>query len=246
MPKRILIIGANSAIAQAIARRYATQKAALFLVARNNDQLETVATDLQIRGAERVASMQWDAGATHQQDVMLKTAYEFLGGFDVVLLAYGSLTDQEQAEQNVTTALAEFHTNAGSVVALLTTLANHMQAQQFGTIAVLSSVAGDRGRQSNYVYGAAKAAVTTLLQGLRARLHKHGVHVLTIKPGFVSTPMTAHLKQNALFASPDRVARDVVKAIHLKRNNIYTPQFWGLVMVVVKCLPEMVAKRLKF
>ena len=246
MNQRILIIGANSAIAQAIARRYAAQQADLFLVARNAEQLETVAADLTIRGARQVFTRSWDAQATDQQSVLLQDAYVCLERFDGVIIAYGSLTDQAKSEQDVALTLQDLHINALSVIALLTMIANQMQAQGSGTIAVISSVAGDRGRQSNYVYGAAKAAVTTFLQGLRARMFKHGVHVLTIKPGFVATPMTAHLKKNALFVSPERVAQDVMQAIARKRNSIYTPGFWLGIMWVVRHLPESIAKRLSF
>lgn len=246
MNQRIVIIGANSAIAQAIARRYAAQQADLFLVARNVEQLETVAADLTIRGARQVHTRNWDAQATDQHTALLQEAHARLERFDVVIIAYGSLTDQAKSEQDVALTMQDLHINALSVIALLTTIANQMQVQRSGTIAVISSVAGDRGRQSNYVYGAAKAAVTTFLQGLRARMFKHGVHVLTIKPGFVATPMTAHLKKNALFVSPDRVAQDVVQAIARKRNSIYTPGFWYGIMWIVKHLPESIAKRLSF
>lgn len=246
MKPRILIIGATSAIAQSVAKRYAQQQADLFLVARNEKQLAIVTDDLMVRGAARVGYAIWDAHETSAQSAMLASAHDFLGGFDVVLVAYGSLPDQQACEQDVTHTLTEFNTNGLSVIALLTVVANQMLKQNRGTIAVISSVAGDRGRQSNYVYGAAKAAVSVFLQGLRARLFKHNIHVLTIKPGFVATPMTAHLKQNALFVSPDKVAGEIMKAIDKKRHQLYTPIFWLPIMLLVKALPERIAKRLSF
>ena len=124
-------------------------------------------------------------------------------------------------------------------------LANYFEKRGEGTLAAISSVAGDRGRQSNYVYGTAKAAVNTYLQGLRNRLYSKGVHVLTIKPGFVDTPMTAHLRQGPLFASADRVARDIVKAIEKKKCIIYTPWFWRWIMLLIRLIPEPVFRRLK-
>jgi hypothetical protein len=279
MTKRILIIGATSAIAQNIAKIYAAQHADLYLVARNFSHLETIATDLKIRGAARVGqsildmkdltqktdsymvaanlatlnNQSADSVEQHkygkelsQQEIMLTTAKTFLGGFDVVLIAHGSLSDQAACEKNYEETLTEFNTNALSVIALLTLLANELLAQGSGTIAVISSVAGDRGRQNNYVYGAAKAMVSTFLQGLRARLYKSNIHVLTIKPGFVDTPMTAHLTKNFLFASPENVAKDIVNAINKKKDILYTPWFWRIIMMIIKPLPEKIAKRLSF
>jgi short-subunit dehydrogenase len=127
----------------------------------------------------------------------------------------------------------------------LSILANYFEKRGEGTLAAISSVAGDRGRQSNYVYGTAKAAVNAYLQGLRNRLYSKGVHVLTIKPGFVDTPMTAHLKQGPLFASVDQVARDIVKAIEKKKCIIYTPWFWRWIMLVIRLIPESLFRRLK-
>jgi short-subunit dehydrogenase len=140
----------------------------------------------------------------------------------------------------------EFDINAVSTLALLTLLANRLEAQKHGTLAVISSVAGDRGRQSNYVYGAAKAAVTTFLGGLRQRLVKSGVAVLTIKPGFVDTPMTATIaNKGALWAQPDRVAVGIVQAIDRRRNIVYLPWFWRWIMLVIRHIPEALFKHLK-
>ena len=135
-------------------------------------------------------------------------------------------------------------TNALSVISLLTLLANHFEQQRHGCIAVISSVAGDRGRQSNYVYGTAKGALSIFLQGLRNRLHKSGVQVLTVKPGFVDTPMTASLPKGPLWATPEKVAEDIDKAIENKRNVLYTPSFWFLIMAIIKSVPESIFKRL--
>jgi short-subunit dehydrogenase len=130
------------------------------------------------------------------------------------------------------------------VIALATVLANRFEAQRSGSIAVISSVAGDRGRQSNYVYGAAKGAVTLLLQGLRNRLSKSGVQVLTIKPGFVDTPMTAEFKKGALWAKPDDIAHGIVSAIDRRRDVVYLPGFWRLIMLIIRHIPEPIFKRM--
>ncbi len=244
--QKILIIGATSAIAQDVARTFAKQNAMLFLVGRNLTQLDIIKADLMTLGATNVATSIWDACDLNEQSSMLDQAQKFLNKIDVALIAYGSLPEQQQCELSVQKTLVEFQTNAISVITLLTELANRFVDQRSGTLAVISSVAGDRGRASNYVYGAAKAAVTTFLQGLRARLSKHGVHVITIKPGFVATPMTAHLKKNFLFASSNKVASDIHLAIQKKRNVLYTPNFWQLIMLIIKCLPERVAKKMNF
>ena len=121
-----------------------------------------------------------------------------------------------------------------------------MEKDRSGTIAVISSVAGDRGRPSNYLYGTAKAAVNTFCEGLRARLHHAGVHVTTIKPGFVATPMTQGLNlPKLLVATPERVAKDIVKAIDSRKNTIYTPHFWRWVMLIIKSIPSFLFKKLK-
>ncbi|MCG8081658.1 MAG: SDR family NAD(P)-dependent oxidoreductase, partial [Candidatus Thiodiazotropha taylori] len=138
----------------------------------------------------------------------------------------------------------EFEVNALTTISLLTNLANYFEAQQRGSIVVISSVAGDRGRQSNYVYGAAKGAVTIFLQGLRNRLTKSGVNVLTVKPGFVDTPMTADFPKGALWASSEKVAQDINKAIDAQKSVAYVPWFWRYIMLIIKSIPEMVFKKL--
>jgi len=191
--KKILIIGATSAIAEAVARRYAAEGSRLYLLARNAERLEVMAADLPIRGAEAVAGGRFEADAVEAYPDLLEKALAFLGGIDVVLVAHGTLGNQGECEASVEKTLQEIRNNATSTIALLTILANMMEKQRRGTIAVISSVAGDRGRPSNYVYGSAKAAVTGFCEGLRARMFKVGVRVLTIKPGMVDTPMTEGL-----------------------------------------------------
>jgi short-subunit dehydrogenase len=145
----------------------------------------------------------------------------------------------------VSAAVREFNTNAVSIIALLTRFANIVEQQRRGTIAVISSVAGDRGRQSNYLYGSAKAALSTFCDGLRARLFKVGAHVVTIKPGFVATPMTAGLPlPGPLVATPEKVAGDIVRAIEKGKDVIYTPWFWWGIMLIIRSIPGRVFKRL--
>jgi decaprenylphospho-beta-D-erythro-pentofuranosid-2-ulose 2-reductase len=244
--RKILIIGATSAIAEAAARIFATRGDALFLIARNAEHLRAVVADLNIRGAARADSAMLDVTDFAAHDALIEKAERDLGGIDIALIAHGTLSDQAQCEQSVDVMRREFDVNALSTLALLTALANRMEARRGGTLAVISSVAGDRGRQSNYVYGAAKAAVSTFLGGLRQRLAKSGVTVLTIKPGFVDTPMTAGIaNKGALWAQPDRVAAGIVQAIDRGRNIVYLPWFWRWIMLVIRHIPEPLFKRLK-
>jgi len=244
--KKILIIGATSAIAEATARRYAARGDALFLVARDSGHLRDVAADLAVRGAMRTGTATLDVTDFSAHEAMLDAAERELGGLDVVLIAHGTLSDQAQCQTSVEALRREFDINAVSTLALLTTLANRLEARRSGTLAVISSVAGDRGRQSNYVYGSAKAAVTTFLGGLRQRLAKAGVNVLTVKPGFVDTPMTASIpNKGALWAKPDAIADGIVKAIDGGRNIVYLPWFWRWIMLVIRHIPEPLFKKLK-
>ncbi len=242
---KVLIVGAGSAIAEAVARIYAERGAALYLVARKADVLATIAADLRVRGATVVGTETMDAGDIAAHQGMLSRASDTLGGLDVALIAYGTLSDQKACEQSVQLTVAELHTNALSTAALLTLLANQFEARKAGAIAVISSVAGDRGRQSNYVYGSAKALVTAFLSGLRQRLHGSGVAVITVKPGFVDTPMTAAFPKGVLWAKPAQVAAGIVRAIDRSANVVYLPRFWGLIMLVIRSIPERVFVRLK-
>lgn len=241
---KILIVGATSAIAQATARHFAADGAAFFLVGRNPEKLAAVADDLRVYGASRAETFALDLNHVERHAEMINTAVETLGGLDAALIAHGTLTDQAAAQADVALVLREINTNALSAMAVLTLLANHFEAQRRGSIAVIASVAGDRGRGSNYVYGAAKAALIAFTSGLRNRLHKSGVHVLTVKPGLVDTPMTAGLKKGPLFASPARVGADIYRAMKRGQNELYTPWFWRYIMLVIVHIPEAIFKRL--
>jgi short-subunit dehydrogenase len=161
-----------------------------------------------------------------------------------VLIAHGTLSDQKACEGSVELTLREINTNALSVVALLTLIANRLAQRRAGTIAVISSVAGDRGRGSNYVYGSAKALVTAFLSGLRQRLGKCGVNVVTIKPGFVDTPMTAAFDKGMLWAQPERIAHGIVRALDRNSSTVYLPGFWRPIMLVIRAIPESLFLRL--
>lgn len=241
--QKILIIGATSAIAEAIARRYAARGASLLLVARNAGRLAVIAADLKVRGAADVDEHVLDINDLAAHTAMIDRAWQRLDVPDLVLVAHGTLPDQAACEASVETFLSEFSTNATSTMALLGPIANRLADAGHGTIAVITSVAGDRGRQSNYAYGAAKAATSAFLSGLRQRLHKRGVAVVDIRPGFVDTPMTSHLPKGPLWASPDQVARRVVAGIGRGTPVLYVPGFWRLIMAVIRLLPQAVFNR---
>ena len=166
----------------------------------------------------------------------------------VALIAYGSLTDSARSDSDVNYLAAELQTNFTSAALWAQTLAERMAADSAGggTVAVISSVAGDRGRGSNHAYGAAKAGLTAFCSGLRARMAARRVHVVTIKPGFIDSPMTAHIsKKGALWATPEAVAAGIVRAIDKKRDVVYLPGFWRLIMLIIRHIPERIFKRLK-
>jgi len=237
--RRVLVLGATSAIAQQVARLYAARGAELFLVARNEERLGAVADDLRVRGASVETAVADLDDAGRHEDLLARA-----GPLDVVFLAYGVLGEARETGRSAGAAEAVLRTNLLGPVALLTLAAQRLEAQGKGCIVALSSVAGDRGRASNPVYGAAKAGLTAFLSGLRNRLSRAGVRVVTVKPGFVDTPMTGHLPKNPLYASPERVARDVVRAIEGGADVVYTPWWWRLVMLAVRLVPERLFKRL--
>ncbi|MES2823708.1 MAG: SDR family oxidoreductase [Pseudomonadota bacterium] len=243
--KKILIIGATSAMARAYAKIWAKQNASFYLVARNAEKLQQTANDLKILGASEVHTATLDLNDIDRHDEILSNCFDSFKAVEVALIAHGTLPNQKDCENDVNVALEEFKSNGLSTIALLTNLANRFEQQHFGTIAVITSVAGDRGRPSNYLYGSAKAAVTTFCEGLRARMFKVGVHVLDIKPGFVDTPMTQGLDlPKALLVTPDVVAKYIDAAINKKKNSVYTPWFWFFIMTLIKCIPTPIFKRL--
>jgi decaprenylphospho-beta-D-erythro-pentofuranosid-2-ulose 2-reductase len=241
--QRILIIGATSAIAEATARRYAARGAAFVLVARDTARLDVIAADLRVRGARSAATHALEVTSVDLHAAMLDAAWSTLGDVDLVLIAHGTLPDQAACDASVDTSLREFAINGTSTIALCAAIATRLKAP--ATLAVISSVAGDRGRASNYLYGSAKAAVSTYLSGLRQRLNASGVNVLTIKPGFVDTPMTAAFRKGLLWAKPDAIARGIEGAVEKRRGVAYLPFFWWGIMTIIKHVPEFVFRRVK-
>ena len=238
-------MGATSALAVATARLLAMEGASFCLVARDAAKLEEVALDLKVRGATEVKLIVADMSSVQDAGGLLEKVRSVMAGIDLTLIAHGVLGDKAILRQDPHVVAHTIFVNFTSIAMFLTSLANHLEESRRGTLVVISSVAGDRGRQGNYVYGASKAALDAYLSGLRARLFPAGVQVLTIKPGFVASPMTAHLRQNFLYSSPEQVARGMLKAINLRRDVVYLPFFWGPIMWVIRSIPEIIFKRLK-
>lgn len=243
--KKVLIIGATSAIATQVARRYAAAGATLFIVGRARERLDALAQDLRVRGAASVHTGTFDASDLDGHVGLLESALHALEEIDAVLIAHGDLPDQAACQKSPEGTLVALRTNLLSQVAFLTWLGNYFEARARGNITVISSVAGDRGRQSNYVYGAAKGALSTFLQGLRNRLAPHGVSVTTIKPGFVDTPMTQHLPKGPLFASAETVGARTYRAMERGESVVYTPFFWRFIMLIIQHIPEAIFKKMK-
>jgi short-subunit dehydrogenase len=242
--KRVLIFGATSDIAQEAAKRLAASGASIFLVGRNEMKLDAVRRDLQVRGASSVEALTLDLADIDEHRDALRTATERLGGLDGVLIAHGVLPNQQVCERSVEETIKVFHINCLSVISLLTLVANHFEAQRRGCIAVITSVAGDRGRKSNYAYGATKAALNVFLQGMRNRLYRSGVSVVTVKPGLVDSPMTTHLPKNALFVTSRFVGEGIYRAMVRGRDEVYLPGYWKIIMAVVRGIPERIFKKL--
>ncbi len=242
----IVIVGATSSIARETARRYAGNGARFVLVGRNATRLDDIRNDLIARGAALAEVLQYDLSDSSLHDEIAQMASEKLGSMDVVLIAHGTLPDQEQVQEDFAQVREVIELNAMSVISLSMAFGDRLVRQKKGTLAVISSVAGDRGRQSNYVYGTAKAAVSTFLSGMRGRLRTQGVQVLTIKPGMVDTPMTAHMPKGALWSTPQKVAADIERAVRKRADVIYSPFYWKWIMLIIAMIPEWLFKRLRF
>ncbi|HZY72299.1 MAG TPA: SDR family oxidoreductase [Edaphobacter sp.] len=243
-PRKILVLGATSGIAEATCRIWAAEGARLFLVARNAERLAAVAADLRTRGASHVDTAVADLDDTDRHPELLAHAVNLLTGMDIAYLAHGILGDQARAEQDFNAAAQIIYTDFMAPVSLLTWLANFCVQRHTGTLAVISSIAGDRGRRSDYLYGSAKAGLTEFLSGLRNRVDREGVTVLTIKPGPVKTAMTSGVQGSDRFADADSVAASIARAIDKRQDILYVPFRWQPIMFFLRHLPERIFKKL--
>ncbi|HRO47885.1 SDR family oxidoreductase [Agriterribacter sp.] len=239
----VLVLGATSDIGTAIAREFAQKKFNVQLAARDSSKLTPLQTDLSIRFNIRCTVYQFDAidFASHL------LFYQTLNPKpDIVVCVFGYMKDNESTVNSDNETLRTIHTNYTGAVSILNIVAADFASQKKGTIVGISSVAGERGRQSNYIYGSAKAGFTAYLSGLRNKLYEKGVHVVTVLPGFVYTKMTEHLNlPKLLTAHPNDVARSIYNAVQKKRNIIYVKWFWRWIMCIIRLIPEPVFKRKK-
>jgi decaprenylphospho-beta-D-erythro-pentofuranosid-2-ulose 2-reductase len=237
----VLILGARSDIARACARRFAKEGHALQLAARDAASLEAEATDLRLRGAAQVSLHEFDVLETESFPAFLDSLPDLPR---VAICAVGMMGDQMESQRNPAAAAAVMRSNFEGPAAILGLLAERMDESGRGVIVGISSVAGERGRASNYVYGAAKAGFTAWLSGLRNRLAKGPVHVVTVLPGFVATRMTEGMELNErLLAAPEEVAEAIFQAVARRRDVIYVRRIWWLIMAIIRALPERVFKK---
>jgi len=244
--KRIIIIGATSSIAEHCARLWVTNKSVdLALVGRNAEKLKKLSMDLKVRSPQSTIN-EIAINFTQVRDInALVDGLASKGTLDLVLIAHGSLPEQQECQRNLNTCADEMLINGVSPVLVSEAFITYMEKNNTGTLAVIGSVAGDRGRKSNYVYGAAKGLVTRYIQGLQHRLASTKVKVVLIKPGPTETPMTAHLKQQGVkLASVEGVAEDIVKGIEKGKPVIYTPSKWMVIMMVIRHLPRFVFNKM--
>ncbi|MFZ6014416.1 MAG: SDR family oxidoreductase [Bacteroidota bacterium] len=243
MSKNVLILGATSDIATAIARKFATQGYSITLAARNPDKLYTLEADMKIRHRANVSAVYFDATDFDSHESFYENLVE---DPEIVICAFGLLGDQNKAQYDWQSCEEILFSNYVGAVSILNIVANDFEAQGRGVIVGISSVAGERGRQSNYFYGSAKAGFTAYLSGLRNRLTSSGVHVVTVKPGFVKTRMLEGMKTpGPLTAQPPTVATAVYKAVKRRKNTIYVLPIWRLVMFVIRNIPEFIFKKLR-
>ena len=242
----VLILGATSGIASALAKEFAAHKYDLVLGGRDRDELSALASDLSLRNSVRAKILAFDALDTQTHAAILQSFLAEAGNtLAGTVVCIGYLGDQAKAQVNWDEARLILETNFTGCVSALNILANHFELRRTGFICAITSVAGDRGRQSNYLYGAAKAGLSVYLQGLRNRLFPAGVKVITVKPGFVDTRMTYGRPGLFLLASPESVAQGIFRAIVKGKSVVYLPWFWRPIMLMVRSIPETIFKRLK-
>jgi len=243
---RVMVLGATSSIARAVAQEFAAHGHSLLLGGRDQRELSTLASDLAIRCGVNVATLTLDVLNFADHEAALRSWLDLEGDtLDGVVLCVGYLGDQAAAQADFAEARQIIETNLTGCVSVLNFIANEFESRRSGFICALCSVAGDRGRQSNYLYGAAKGGLAIYLAGLRNRLSRSNVRVITVKPGFVDTAMTFGRSGLFLVASPERVASAVYKAIRQGKDIAYVPWFWRPIMFLIRLIPESVFKRMR-
>lgn len=246
MPERIVIIGATSAIAQHCARLWAAGEAPQFvLVGRNAEKLSAIARDLQVRNPEVETHIETCDFTDPVAITNLAKTIRQQGALDLVLIAHGTLPDQQSCQTDLTVARDAMVINGLSPAYFAEAFAGQMENQASGSLVVIGSVAGDRGRQSNYVYGAAKGMVERYVQGLEHRFAGSGIKLTLVKPGPTQTPMTTHMDGHERMAPLEQVAGDIVRGVKAQRRVVYTPRKWALIMLVIRNLPAFIFSKMK-
>jgi len=244
MSHSVLILGATSAIATATASAFAARGYSLFLASRDEEELQRIASDLRLRYGVEVRHGLFDAEATDTHEAFFNSVIADKPDLSGVVLAFGYLGDQH-ASREFKAGAKVIAINFTGAASILSHCAKYFEALQRGFIIGISSVAGDRGRQSNYVYGAAKGALSLYLQGMRNRLQASGVRVITIKPGFVDTAMTYGMPGLFLVASPRSIGEHIAASVDKSADVVYLPWFWRYIMLIIKLIPEPLFKRMK-
>lgn len=246
MPKRIVIIGATSAIAQHCARLWVVEEPAHFvLVGRSSEKLEAIAQDLRVRKPEATTQVETCDFTDPEAIAQLAKALRQQGSLDIVLIAHGTLPEQSSCQNDLTLARDAMTINGLSPAYFAEAFAGQMEGQTNGSLVVIGSVAGDRGRQSNYVYGAAKGLVERYVQGLEHRLAGSNITLTLVKPGPTQTPMTAHMEGHDKMATLEQVAGDIVRGVKANKRVIYTPRKWALIMWVIRNIPAFIFSKMR-
>jgi short-subunit dehydrogenase len=243
---KVLILGGTSPIARLLAIRFASIGAHLYIASRDETEGGRIANDIRIRSGVPALAGKFDATDFASHAEMIELATKELGGLDGVVLCFGTLGDEDKAQVEASEALATIHQNFTGAVSILTIAAQKLEAQGTGFIVVIGSVAGDRGRKRNYVYGSAKGALHLFLQGLRARLSKTKIHVMKVILVTVDTRMTWVLEGTMFTVPPERAADLIFAAWRKKRDVVYVPSFWRPIMAVVRAIPERIFKHASF
>lgn len=242
--QRLIVFGATSAICHALLKRYAQAQAEFFLVARDAQKLAVVAADLEVRGGIVKGNAVYDFNESAEHEKAMMQAIAELGGIDIALVAHGTLPDQSECETSALALQTCIEDNFTSAAVIIQSCASQLAQQGAGTLAVISSVAGDRGRKSNYFYGAAKAGIDTLVQGLQGRFSGSQIRVVNIKPGMIASPMTAHMQHGAIWSTPEAIAPAIHRAISQGRALVYVPGYWRLIMLIIRTLPTRIMAKL--
>jgi decaprenylphospho-beta-D-erythro-pentofuranosid-2-ulose 2-reductase len=243
--KKILVVGSTSKIVQYCLYLWASENCEFFLVAKDAKKNELISHELISLGAKSVHTYSMNVNDFDAHRQMFEEAKKKLIDIDLAFIGHGMLPDQENDQNNADKILKSVNTNAISVINLLTIIAEEFEKKNYGHIAIISSVAADRGRASNYIYGSSKAMISFFAEGLRQRLYKSNINITVIKPGLIKTPMTLKFKKNFLWSEPSKIALKIVNAINKKKDEVYVPTYWYFIMIIIKLIPNFLFKKLK-